>query len=70
MACSRASEAAKKAGVSSGVVKGLAKVGGLVAQESPVDPRFDNPNPDHPSRELTRVAFGRRYRFRKNGSLF
>ncbi len=49
----RASEAAKKAGVSSGVVKGLAKVGGLVAQESPVDPRFDNPNPDHPSRELT-----------------
>jgi len=49
----RASEAAKKAGVSSGVVKGLAKVGGLVAQEGPVDPPFNNPNPDHPGRELT-----------------
>jgi len=49
----RASEAAARASVSAGVVKGLAKVGGLIAENGPVDPPFDLPNPDHPGRELT-----------------
>ena len=49
----RASEAAARAGVSSGVVKGLVKAGGLIAENGPVDPPFDSPNPDHPGRELT-----------------
>jgi primosomal protein N' (replication factor Y) len=49
----RASEAAARAGVSSGVVKGLVKAGGLIAKDGPVDPPFDRPNPDHPGRDLT-----------------
>lgn len=49
----RASDIAARAGVSAGVVKGLAKVGGLVAQDGPVDAPFDRPNPDHPGRQLT-----------------
>ena len=50
----RASEAAARAGVSAGVVKGLVKAGGLLAQDSPVDPPFAAPNPDHLGRELTK----------------
>ena len=49
----RASEAAARAGVSSGVVKGLVKAGGLVAESGPVDPPFEHPDPDHPGRKLT-----------------
>ena len=49
----RASEAAERAGVSAGVVKGLVKVGGLLAKSGPVDPPFDMPNPEHAGRELT-----------------
>ena len=49
----RASEAAARAGVSAGVVKGLVKAGGLIAENGPVDPPFERPNPDHPGRELT-----------------
>lgn len=49
----RASEAAARAGVSSGVVKGLAKVGGLIAETGPVDPPFADPDPEHPGRDLT-----------------
>ena len=49
----RASEAAARAGVSAGVVKGLVKAGGLIAEDGPVDPPFDVPNPNHPGRDLT-----------------
>ena len=49
----RASEAAARAGVSAGVVKGLVKAGGLLAEAGPVDPPFQTPDPDHPGRELT-----------------
>ena len=49
----RASEAAARAGVSAGVVKGLVKAGGLLAEAGPVDPAFQTPDPDHPGRELT-----------------
>ena len=49
----RASEAAARAGVSAGVVKGLVKAGGLLAESGPVDPPFAEPKPDHPGRELT-----------------
>ena len=49
----RASEAAARAGVSAGVVKGLVKAGGLKEESGPVDPPFDSPNPEHPGRELT-----------------
>ena len=49
----RASEAAARAGVSAGVVKGLVKAGGLKEESGPVDPPFDLPNPEHPGRELT-----------------
>ena len=49
----RASEAAARAGVSAGVVKGLVKAGGLIAENGPVDPPFDIPDVNHPGRELT-----------------
>ena len=49
----RASEVAARAGVSSGVVKGLVKAGGLLAESGPVDPPFDRPDPEHVGRELT-----------------
>ncbi len=49
----RASEAAARAGVSSGVVKGLVKAGGLIAESGPVDPPFPVPNPELTGRELT-----------------
>ena len=49
----RASEAAARAGVSPGVVKGLAKAGGLIEESGPVDPPFDVPDAEHAGRELT-----------------
>ena len=49
----RASEAAARAGVSAGVVKGLVKAGGLIAESGPVDPPFLPPNSEHSGRELT-----------------
>jgi primosomal protein N' (replication factor Y) len=49
----RASEAAARAGVSAGVVKGLVKAGGLIAESGPVDPPFADPNPEHAGRVLT-----------------
>ena len=49
----RASEAAARAGVSAGVVKGLVRAGGLAAESGPVDLPFIDPNPEHDGRELT-----------------
>jgi len=49
----RASEIAERAGVSSGVVKGLANVGGMIAENLPVDPPFDTPDADFGGMELT-----------------
>ena len=49
----RASEAAARAGVSAGVVKGLVKVGGLIEESGPVDPPFEVPDSEHAGRELT-----------------
>jgi len=48
-----ASAIAKRAGVSPGVVKGLAKAGGLRAISGPVDAPFDDPNPDLEGMALT-----------------
>ena len=45
----RASEIAKAACVSAGIVTGLAKAGGLIARQEPIDAPFDDPNPDHAS---------------------
>ena len=49
----RASEAAARAGVSAGVVKGLVKAGGLIEESGPVDPPFEVPDAEHLGRELT-----------------
>ena len=49
----RASEAAARAGVSPGVVKGLVKAGGLIEESGPVDPPFEVPDSEHAGRELT-----------------
>jgi len=49
----RASEISKRSGVSSGVIKGLAKVRGLVVERGPVDPPFLLPDPEHPKQKLT-----------------
>jgi len=49
----RASVIAERAGVSAGVVKGLAKAGGLRAIQGPVDAPFDEPNPDLDGMALT-----------------
>ena len=49
----RATEIAERAGVSPGIVRGLAKAGGLIAEELPVDRPFDIPDPDHPGLPLT-----------------
>ncbi|MEP1229899.1 MAG: primosomal protein N' [Litorimonas sp.] len=50
----RASEIAKRAGTSSGVVSGLAKAGGLRTISGPVDAPFGIPNPELAGRVLTR----------------
>lgn len=49
----RASEIAARAGVSAGVVKGLAKAGGMIEQDGPVDAPFAAPDPEHSGRILT-----------------
>ena len=49
----RASVVAERAGVSAGIVRGLAKAGGLVAEDLPVDRPFDRPDPDGPAIPLT-----------------
>ena len=49
----RASEIAKRAGISAGVVKGMIKVGAMRAIEGPVDAPFDVPNPDLGGKGLT-----------------
>jgi primosomal protein N' (replication factor Y) len=46
-------ELARAAGVSSGVVKALLDAGALIQVERSLDPPFDLPDPDRPSRELT-----------------
>ena len=48
-----AAELAKRAGVSSSVVKGLAEAGALSAREIEVDPPFDAPDPNRPGLPLT-----------------
>ncbi|WP_371395564.1 primosomal protein N' [Fretibacter rubidus] len=45
----RASEIADRAGVSAGVVRGMANAGGLVVETLPVDAPFDTPDPDYGS---------------------
>ncbi len=49
----RAAEAAKIAGVSPGVVSGMAKAGALNIIAEPLDPPFDVPNPDLSGLDLT-----------------
>ena len=49
----RASQIAQRAAVSAGVVKGLAKAGGLRAISGPVDAPFAPPNPDMDGMALT-----------------
>ncbi|MGB6317514.1 MAG: primosomal protein N' [Litorimonas sp.] len=49
----RASEIAKRAGISAGVVKGMVKAGLMRADERPVDPPYPDPDPDRPGRELS-----------------
>jgi len=49
----RASVIAERAGVSAGVVKSLAKAGGMRAIEGPVDAPFEDPNPDLDGMALT-----------------
>lgn len=49
----RAAEIASRAGISAGVVKGMVKVGLMRADERPVDPPFDEPDPDMTGRVLS-----------------
>ena len=49
----RASEIAERAGVSTGVVRGLEKAGGLTAHSLPADAPFDVPNSNHGGMALT-----------------
>ncbi len=48
-----AADIAREAGVSSGVVKGLADAGALRSVTRPTDPPFDPPDPDRPGLDLT-----------------
>jgi primosomal protein N' (replication factor Y) len=48
-----AAELARRAGVSSSVVKGLAEAGALSAKEIAVDPPFPDPDPNRPGLPLT-----------------
>jgi primosomal protein N' (replication factor Y) len=50
---SRASEIAKRAGISAGVVKGMVKAGLMRSDDRPADPPYDVPDPDKPGRDLT-----------------
>ena len=49
----RASVVAERAGVSAAIVRGLAKAGGLTAEERPVDAPFEAPDPEHEGMALT-----------------
>lgn len=49
----RASDIAKRAGISAGVIKGMAAKGLMIAQERPVDPPFEDPDPNLPGRDLS-----------------
>ena len=49
----RAAEIASRAGISPGVVKGMVKAGLMRAEDRPVDPPFDAPDPERPGRALT-----------------
>ncbi|WP_298916032.1 primosomal protein N' [uncultured Algimonas sp.] len=49
----RASDIAKRAGISAGVIKGMVKAGLMRAQERPVDPPFEEPDPDIAGRVLS-----------------
>ena len=49
----RASEIAERAGISSAVVRGFEKAGGLIAQSLPVDGPFGTPNSDYGGMDLT-----------------
>jgi primosomal protein N' (replication factor Y) len=49
----RASDIAKRAGISAGVVKGMVKAGLMRGEDRPVDPPFDVPDPDRPGRHLS-----------------
>ncbi|WP_373696363.1 primosomal protein N' [Hyphobacterium marinum] len=50
-----AADLAREAGVSSGVVSGLVKAGGLVAEERPADPPFADPDPEGEGLALTEL---------------
>lgn len=57
----RASEIASRAGISPGVVKGMVKVGLMRAEDRPVDPPYEEPDPELPGRDLSdaqRIAAG------------
>lgn len=49
----RAAEIAARAGISPGVIKGMVKVGLMQAEELPVDPPFEMPDPDKAGKVLT-----------------
>ncbi len=49
----RASEIAERAGVSAGVVRGFAEIGGLLAESLPVDQAFQIPDPDQEGLDLS-----------------
>ncbi len=49
----RASEIAKRAGISAGVVKGMVKAGLMRAEDRPVDPPYDVPDHEKTGRDLT-----------------
>jgi len=49
----RAAEIASRAGISAGVVKGMVKVGLMRAYERPVDPPFEEPDPNMTGRVLS-----------------
>ena len=49
----RAAEIASRAGISAGVVKGMVKAGLMRVEDRPVDPPFEDPDPERPGRDLT-----------------
>jgi primosomal protein N' (replication factor Y) len=48
-----ASDLAREAGVSSGVIKGLAEAGAIIALDLPPGRSFEPPDPDHPGTQLS-----------------
>ncbi|MEM9600617.1 MAG: primosomal protein N' [Pseudomonadota bacterium] len=49
----RASEIAARAGISPGVIKGMAAKGLMRSETRPVDPPYQEPDPDRPGRDLS-----------------